>query len=322
MSKRRLSAREVEAYDRDGFLLLRRVVPDKGLLRDLFPLLRQHQHIRKLTYKRTWLYNGAVRAVIRSGLMAELIAGVVKGPCLLDEAPIWGSDGGRDGGPGGQGAWSQQVAAWHADLVAEKVGKFEYVTGWLAITDAPHGLELIRGTTGDEARVDVFRECNSSLYAGPRGARLLNHSCLMRYAKERLDPKLGRKAHTILDFRAGDMLIFHGNMLHRGLEWPRARLALSMRLIRRRHGDGFDDAFALRRRCSEDHAVVIPPGMPEFASEVTSEDPLACIREALLPRPDDMHLAPDRLPAEKDLGAGARLLRRVVAIVEGALLPA
>jgi len=258
--KRRLTESEIQAYERDGVLIVRGVVPDRALLEDLRPALRQHQQIHSAVFIRPWIYNGVSRILLRSGLLTDVPMQLHKAPAELQQGPIWGTDG--------DPVFS--ASAWHQDLpVGHALCENHLITAWLAITDAPHGLEFLRGTADCEERMRLQQGCNSSKRYGPPGERLLDASCVQRWSKENVDPKLGYSSWHWADLQAGDMALFHGNIAHRGVVWSTKRMAVSVRLTSRPGNPS--------NNCSEAGSDSFFPG--------AGVPPLKCMREGMFPRP-------------------------------------
>mmetsp|Transcript_95740 Transcript_95740/g.298124 ORF Transcript_95740/g.298124 Transcript_95740/m.298124 type:complete len:354 (-) Transcript_95740:47-1108(-) len=295
--RRRLTESEVETFRRDGVLLLRGVVADRGLLRDMVPALRQHQQIRSADYTVPWAYNGVARALLQSGLLTGPVVQLHTAPAQLRGGPIWGYDG--------EEKWRQ--ASWHQDMALDTTTSDSLmVTAWLAITDAPHGLEMMRGTSDFGVRLDLTRRCNRSGTLGKAGERLLDSECVLQYAKTQIDPRLGYSSHMWFDMTAGDMILFHGNVAHRGLVWANPRLAISVRLV---SGAGSDLS-----ECSATGLDTIRPG--------TGGPDLGCLEQQLLPRPQQLWpmWRGDRLPPVRKISEVHRWLRWGVSGLSWALL--
>mmetsp|Transcript_57776 Transcript_57776/g.115796 ORF Transcript_57776/g.115796 Transcript_57776/m.115796 type:complete len:405 (-) Transcript_57776:51-1265(-) len=297
LPERRLSREEQLAFERDGVLLVRGFINNTALLEDILPSLQEHEQLLSGDYVWPYLYNGVVRAFLRYGPIGALAADAMQAEgASLYGAPIWGLPDGSE---------ELHYNHWHQDAPDER----RLITIWVAVTDAPHGLEFIRGSHLYPR--EILQECNNSHKMGQKGSRLANHTCVVKFSKEHLEPDFGTPAHIWEDLRPGDAWIFLGPTLHRGLAWARRRLALSVRLVPmtppRECGRG--DSLCCREAKwgggSETERLFIYP---------RRDTNLDCIRDRLLPRPQ--RLWPhwdDRLPADRP-----HLLRLLAAVSQAA----
>jgi len=296
--RRALTEVEVETFRRDGVLLLRGYVPDQQLLLDMLPALQRHQQIDSAMYLQPWLYNDVANVLLESGVLTGPAMQIHTRKAQLQQAPIFGT--------AGQGHFKKN--AWHQDFPAgPNFCDSHMISAWLAITEAPHGLEVFRGSHDCDLRVDMVRQCNTSWMCGKACERILDDRCMRGYARRVIDPRLGYSSHFWVDMAAGDMILFDGNTAHRGFKWPRSRTAVSVRVVANRKAN-------LNYMCSEAGTDLLQPGQGPLD--------LPCLQQWLLPRPYDLwpKWAGDRLPPGNE-SSSTRWLRWAVAGLGGVLLP-
>jgi hypothetical protein len=107
------------------------------------------------------------------------------------------------------------------------------MTVWLALTDAPGAMEFAVGTSRAKTRREMAAACQ--LYSGPAHTPTLNNynqACLEQKQLER--GYANGTGFVAPDMRAGDVLVFNGQQIHRGIATSSPRLAVSLRLQWRR----------------------------------------------------------------------------------------
>uniref|UniRef100_A0A7S1L7F1 Phytanoyl-CoA dioxygenase n=1 Tax=Alexandrium catenella TaxID=2925 RepID=A0A7S1L7F1_ALECA len=277
LPERRLSHEEQEALGRDGVLLVRGLVSDARLLKAILPAMQQHEQFDEGVYLKSYNYNGAVRALLRDGPLGALAADAMRAKgAKIDGAPIWGRSE--------HGDRSAYYRGWHQDARHMP----DMLSIWLAVTNAPHALDFVRGSHRFQA--EVLRACNDSLRLGAPGLSVAEERCVRRFRRERLDPLLGRSSLLWEDLRPGDAWLFNSAVLHRGRNWPLPRLAIAARTV------PFDPV-----NCGENSSACCRD--IDVKGRVLSIYPrrrssLACVRDRVLARPQWLwpHLD-DRLPS-------------------------
>uniref|UniRef100_A0A7S0BDN1 Phytanoyl-CoA dioxygenase n=1 Tax=Pyrodinium bahamense TaxID=73915 RepID=A0A7S0BDN1_9DINO len=231
-------------------------------------------------------------ALLRDGPWSALAADALQATSVgVSEAPVFGVTGREP---------EARKGAWHQDR-SMYAGPRKMVSLWLPLTEAPHGMEFLRGS--HRVRTELTLRCNRSR-EGPWGERLIDHACSQSFVKERLEPTLGHASHWWIDLRPGDGVLFDGELTHRGVAWARPRVAVAMRF------------------------VLMPDSQPcnelsdTFRVYPRSPNAFACVHQHALPRPHWLWpWLDDRLPNDDDWGSlswAARSLRRAVAAVSAA----
>mmetsp|Transcript_5468 Transcript_5468/g.9527 ORF Transcript_5468/g.9527 Transcript_5468/m.9527 type:complete len:218 (+) Transcript_5468:2-655(+) len=127
---------------------------------------------------------------------------------------------------------------WHVDDQLTHSGTSPAVTIWVALTDAPQALEVLLGSHAESHNCsysfspthDADQECIGSEYAAA------------------LSSARGTPASWIGNFKAGDALVLHGKVWHRGWSHTQDRLAISLRF--------YSGGTRFERELSQDFAVV------------------------------------------------------------------
>jgi len=164
-----------------------------------------------------WLRNGALRAVLRDSPLGSVASSAMEGQgarVLLTE--VWQH----------YGISGRISRLWHRDdssrdpcpgRVAEPA---PLLSVWLALTDAPNSLEFLHGSH------KVIGDCRG---LSERNNCKLDPNCIETEFVANLSRLQGKHAAETLSLEAGDVVVFRGLTLHRGL--PSERAALCARFV-------------------------------------------------------------------------------------------
>jgi len=224
--RRRLSASEREAFRRDGAVLIKGLLPDRNITQHLSDVLGDV----KASPANDWWINDVLHSLIKHGPMAELSASALDVP----EVTIWNLQ--LEPRPGkAERTWPLREKPWYDDMYGHpgdqgahedtdqlvghlhKAGHFvkPMASIYLALTDLPHGLELLKGSHVANQRHGCRRHMQ-----GPVEFK----ACMDR---------LERDCHGVAwwDLAPGDVIVFYGSLLHWSVLQEKPRKALSVRYV-------------------------------------------------------------------------------------------
>uniref|UniRef100_A0A7S1QNE0 Phytanoyl-CoA dioxygenase n=1 Tax=Alexandrium catenella TaxID=2925 RepID=A0A7S1QNE0_ALECA len=218
----RLSAGDLKALKDDGVVFVRGLLKGDHLMAELRRRMWLHadmpfQHTD--INQKTWLWNGAVRALLRDGPLGDLLQqafGQEGGAITINEAPIWGYNGRR---------FPALPNPWHTD--ARFPGGNLYSI-WLVLTSGPVALEFLRGS--HVAREEIEEACARPVLGGKAGFKRHDSECVHRFFSV-LEKNFSMEGSSLLSepLKAGDAFLFSGDVLHRGMLQQYSRIALSLR---------------------------------------------------------------------------------------------
>jgi len=293
--ERRLSAEELEVLERDGVLLVKGVIPNRTLLEWLASGMWSYGTFFDVLRTQTYTSNGYAMALVRDGPLSPMLVDALGAEAaMLMEAPIFST----------AGVVEHHQNAWHVDQGPQSS---RFVSAWLALSDAPHGLDFLRGS--HRVRRELFLECNRSKDGLER---LLDDDCAQTFARQRAEPRAGAASPAWFDLAPGDALVFDGQVAHRGVSWARPRLTIAVRV-----GAAVGQPPCFRT----------PGGSYFTAAHPRRPDSFACMRPQWLPRKETAWPELDTsLPREEDCWPGLRWaagpLQRLAAGATSAAFPA
>jgi len=234
---RHLSQQERQEFERDGVVVLRSVVTNRPLLKQLeqqiWRVADADLPVGHPQRQKAESWNAAVRALVYDDLLASIASSAVpEFPDPTDmaygEAPVWGFHGTPDGtvrpNPNGYHVDdphpSSETHKGHEDLM---------VTLWLAVTDGAYPLEFVKGS--HKLRKEIGSSSCANWFLNNNGDQPMTYALYMKECVVGLVQNATGRSNLAwsTDMRAGDVFVFTGDLLHMGVQHPTPRLAISVR---------------------------------------------------------------------------------------------
>jgi len=230
---RHLAEWERDEFERDGVVVLRSVVTNRALLKQLeeqiWRVADANLPIGDPRRQKADSWNAAVRALVHDDLFVSIASSAVPdvAPSNLDyeEAPVWGFHGTSDGR-----AHRSPYGYHHDDPhLCSQEHKGLQVSLWLAVTDGEYPLEFVRGS--HQLRKEVMSSACALWWLNRRGESPFSHATYQKECAVGLLQNATGNANLAwsTDMKAGDVFVFTGDILHMGVEQPTPRLAITLR---------------------------------------------------------------------------------------------
>lgn len=255
-----LNDTEHDRFYRDGILVIPRQLQEEDFHRRIIAALWEGgipPYNNSLT--NNWVTNGALRALVRHGPFGSLAASALNVSSVrLTNTATWYKMRARRPEP------SQR---WHVDDHLTNRSASPTITVWIALTDAPDSIEFILGSH--------LMQHDCAYYASPTDN--VEQECIQHRYVQSVEAMRGESALQKYSFKAGDVVVIHGKLWHRGRSHREKRFAISLRFVP--NGMRFEREFTedisrsyyrkfLPRECEPLHGplfpVAHPPDMENF----------------------------------------------------------
>lgn len=252
--QRKLTAHEKEVLKNEGVVLLRNVIKNKNVLKDIERSVWQMAEIPQYDTHRGWLFNAGIKALSEDPLIGGIVASI-------DDLPY---EKAEDLKVGVSIPWPLQPGIpdmdmpFHVDVHSRHATWTDgQVTVWLALNDCKYPLEFVRGTHKLPDHWNTYwKKCgNLTIGKNIHGMVISNPyfydaECLRNYA--------GKDKLWSAHLAAGDAFVMFGSVNHRGLPGPKPRLSVSQRYNYRERQTGPLE--------QELEPVDVIDGVPQFQS--------------------------------------------------------
>lgn len=213
---RALNATELETFEDDGVLVVRGAIADEAILRNLSRAIwRGGIPPHNASLPNNWVTNGALRSLIRDSPLAILAAASLQTASVrIGSTALWYK-------PPLKHMAGVASQPWHVDSVLTESGA-RIVTVWLALTDSPDAIEVIKGSH------KVVHGCSYKLTPSQMvDLDCINHSYAANLTAARGKP--GSSAKQLYSAKPGDAILLDSRLWHRGYSQARSRLSVSLR---------------------------------------------------------------------------------------------
>lgn len=223
LPRRRVNASEREVLRRDGAILVKDLVPNRELLEYLHKVVGDKKH----QYHTNWFVNGHVHALAKYGPLAELSATALDIP----EVILWNTQ--LEPRPAkSERTWPMPEKPWYDAMYSDPrdqsvhedtdgfYGNFHsaghfvkpLASVFLALTDIPHGFELLAGSHVANRRHGCRRGADDHVF----------EACMDRLEQD-------CNGSIWWDLKVGDAVFFYGSIFHWSVLQENPRVAFSIR---------------------------------------------------------------------------------------------